>query len=80
MPWRDDIAERARNGDVDGVLKIFDELDYDRQRVRAINEAYLAEIRGLKGATKPSAGTVQALRGACTELRGLLSAIGAARD
>lgn len=46
---RDEIADRARNGDVDGVLKIFDDLEADRRRVREVNDAYLAEIRRLAG-------------------------------
>lgn len=47
MTWRDDIADRARNGDAEGVLKIFDELDNDRERVRALNAAYLQHIADL---------------------------------
>lgn len=49
MGWREDISDRAQNGDVEGVLKIFDSLEEDRQRVRSLNEAYLKHIRELKG-------------------------------
>jgi hypothetical protein len=50
MAWRDEIADRAANGDVNGVLKIFGELVADRDRVRQLNAAYLSEIAALKGA------------------------------
>lgn len=94
MAWRDDIAERAANGDVDGVLKIYDELEADRQRVRAVNESYLAHIRELKGgkpaeravgkhpalAAPYSSDTEQKLTGALSELRELLTAMGAPCD
>lgn len=52
MAARDDIADRAREGDVEGVLKIYDIMNEDRERVRALNDAYLAEIRRLAG-SKP---------------------------
>lgn len=47
MAWRDEIADRARNGDAEGVLKIFDELDKDRERIRTLNAAYLQHIAEL---------------------------------
>jgi hypothetical protein len=62
MGWRDDIADRARNGDVEGVLKIYDDLEEDRQRVRAVNAAHLVEIRRLAGAGDKTAKTPAAER------------------
>jgi hypothetical protein len=55
MAWRDDIAGYAKNGDVAGVLKIFDELWNDRARRIASEAALLQHVAELKGGGKPLA-------------------------
>lgn len=84
---RDDIADRARNGDVDGVLKIFDDLEADRRRVREVNDAYLAEIRRLAGGkpdikapavkSDPLEACARALAEATAARRGMTATLGA---
>lgn len=72
MTWREDISDRAQNGDVEGVLKIFDQLEEDRQRVRAMNEAYLTHIREIKNGTvgtKPIPGEEGDVLEACARAR-----------
>ena len=79
MAWREDIADRARNGDVDGVLKIFDELWNDRQRGRTQEAAYLKHIEQILkagNAGKPLPTTLQAE----PKTSDVLDALGRARE
>lgn len=46
MAWRDEIARYAENGNVEGVLRIFDEINADRQRQTTLNSAYLQALGG----------------------------------
>lgn len=88
MAWRDEIASCTENGDVDGALRIFDELWSDRERVRTLNTAYLQHIAELKsgqpaevkGAPKGSSGragegVLEQLGRACADLRKALKAL-----
>lgn len=73
MAWREEIARYADNGDRDGVLRIFDELWNDRQRVRALNDAYLQHMGGKPVASDP----LEACGEACRSLAGALKRLGA---
>lgn len=57
MSWRDDIAEDVRAGDEGAVLRAFDELWTDRERVRCKNIAYLDHIAELKGVPRKAVST-----------------------
>lgn len=49
MTWREEIYDYAQNGDVEGVLRMYDLLCDDRDRVRQLNSAYINQIAELKG-------------------------------
>lgn len=90
MARRDDIADRARDGDVEGVLKIYDDVEADRQQVREVRDAYLQKLRELAsgkpdvvappskgGKPDPLAACTAALREATAARRGMTATIGA---